>query len=230
VLIERARDIFQQVGLAEADLADYAKGIRGSVRISASTSAITQFLPRDLAGFSRECPDIRLEIREAYTADIAAAIRSGTTEVGIVVAGPNVQGLRSRPCKRDRLVVVAPTRFRPTIGSVRLIDLVAEDFVLMEDHTATTRLLLSVAADEGVSLKIRVKVDSFDAVCRMIQNGFGIGIFPSGAAETFVGAMGLRILHLDEAWAERQMLICSNPLVEPSATASRLIEFLAAAA
>jgi DNA-binding transcriptional LysR family regulator len=227
VLLDRARDIFRQIRLASSDLSDYANGLRGSITLQASTSAITQFLPHDLASFTRECPDIRLDIHEAYTSEIVTAVRDGTTEVGVVMSGANVEGLRTRAYRRDRLVVVAPSTFRPGIVRVRFQDLVGEDFVLMEDHTATTRLLDAIASGQGVALRLRVKVGSFDAVCRMIQSGFGIGVLPSVAAETFVGAMGLRLLTLDESWAERQMLICTNQLSEPSKLISRLVDFLA---
>jgi DNA-binding transcriptional LysR family regulator len=230
VLLERARDIFRQVELARSDLSDYARGLRGSVSICASTSAITQFLPKDLARFSGECPDIRLDLREAFTAVIASEIRNGKTQVGIVMAGPELVGLQTRLYRRDRLVVVAPECFRPGVTSARFADLISEDFVLMEDHTATTRLLVSIASEQSIVLRKRVQVGSFDAVCRMVQNGFGLGVLPADAAETLVRSMGLRIIDLEEAWAERQMLLCSSPTAKPSIAVTRFIDFLADAA
>lgn len=228
VLLERARNIIQQISLAEADLSDYAKGLRGTVRLLASTSALTQFLPEDLAQFSEQCPDIRVIVREAYTSDIAAAVRSGDADIGIAMGDRSVEGLTLQAYRRDRLAVVAPMSFRPGLTRVSFADLIGEDFVVMEDNTATTRLLTSVAADQGLALRLRVKVNSFDAVCRMIQSGFGIGILPVGVAEVLVRPMDLRFLELDEVWAERQMLICTGPQAKPNISAVRLAEFLTA--
>lgn len=230
VLLERARHILQQTSLARSDLADYARGKRGCVDIEASTSAITQFLPADLAAFGRAFPEIRLNIREAYSSEIIAALRNGDCEVGVVMAGHNVEGLETWPYRHDRLALVVRADFRPDMAGTRLAEVADEDFIQMEDMSSTTRLLMSVAAAEGYALRLRVQVDSFDAVCRMIQAGFGVGVLPEGAAVNFVDRLGLRLVRLDEAWADREMRICANPLLPAGAAAARLIDFLARAA
>ena len=39
-------------------MSNYDPGLRGTIRIAANTSAITQFLPVDLAGFIEEHPSM----------------------------------------------------------------------------------------------------------------------------------------------------------------------------
>lgn len=230
VLLTRARDILRQVALTQSDLADYAKGLRGSVILWASTSAITQQLPDDLALFASANPDIRLDIREAYTADIADGLRAGMAEVGVVMSGPSIAGLEARPYRHDQLAIVAPAGFQLDKQSMRFSELADEDFVAMEDNTATTRLLQAKAGESGFLLRLRVQVDSFDAVCRMVQSGFGIGVLPLASARHFVEGLDLRLITLDEEWAERQMMICTSPLGNANAAATRLAEFLVDAA
>ena len=225
-LLDRARDILQQVGLAHADLSDFAKGMRGTVNLLASTSAITQNLPEDLASFAALCPDLRVDVREAYTSEIVSAVRDGLTDVGVVIGGPNVVDLATLPYRRDRLVVVAPSAFAPGMEHVRLLDLIEHDFVAMEDSTATNKLLAAAAAEAGAALRLRVKVGSFDAVCRMVQAGFGLGVLPHMAAQSFEATMGLRLIELDDHWAERQMWICTNRVNGVSAAAKRLVAHL----
>lgn len=225
-LLERAREVLRTVSVARADMSDFAKGLRGTVSLQASTSAITQHLPRDLAAFTAQHPDIRLDIREAYTSEIVAALNEGRAEVGVVVGDPNAAGLTSLPYRRDRLVIVAPAGFSPGVARARFVDLIDHDFVVMEDHTATSRILAAVAAEAGLGLRLRVKVGSFDAVCRMVEEGFGLGVLPRLAARNFEKAMGLRLLELEDDWAERQMRICTNPLNGLSVAAKRLVEHL----
>jgi DNA-binding transcriptional LysR family regulator len=230
MLLTRAREIMQLEAQTRADLSDFRKGLRGTVSVMASTSAITQFLPRDLADFSKSCPELRLDVREAYTSDIVAAIRDGSVEVGVVMAGPNVVDLTTAPYRADRLVVVAPRDFRPDVTKVRLADVIDQDLVVMEDSTTTTRLLASEAAKAGFALRLRTKVGSFDAVCRMVEAGFGLGIQPRMAAMQFVATMDLRLMELEDDWAARQMLICTNPRMGFSAAAKRLVSHLSACA
>jgi len=229
-LLDRARDILQAVSVTHADLSDFAKGLRGSIRLYASTSPIAQFLPKDLAAFNALCPDLRLDIREAYTPEIVAAVRDGRAEVGVVMADPNVAGLTTLPYRRDQLVVVAPKGFAPEMTHVRFIDLVEHDFVLMEDNTATSRMLCAIAAEAGLALRLRVRVGSFDAVGRMVEAGFGLGVLPRIAAQNFEARMELRLIELKDSWAERQMLICTNHLHGISAAAKRLVTYLHASA
>jgi hypothetical protein len=61
----------------------------------------------------------------------------------------------------------------------------------------------------GASLALRIQVSSFEAICRMIEGGVGIGIIPESAARRHSRTMQLAILKLDETWAvrERSMLV-----------------------
>jgi DNA-binding transcriptional LysR family regulator len=229
-LLKRARDIMQLVAQTRADLSDFRKGLHGTISVMASTSAITQHLPRDLAEFSKSCPDIRLDVSEAYSSEIVAAIRDGSVEVGVIMAGPNVVDLTTTPYRADRLVVVAPRHFWPEVTKVRLADVIDQDLVVMEDSTAMTRLLVSEALKAGFALRLRTKVGSFDAVCRMVQAGFGLAIQPRMAAMQFVATMGLRLMELEDDWAARQMLVCTNPRMGVSAAAKRLVSHLGACA
>lgn len=209
-LLEHAKGILGQVNVAHADIADFANGLRGSVRLHVCTSAISQFLPKDLAAFHDQYPDIRLDIREALSVDIVSAIRDGVADVGVIIAGPHPVSLPTVNYRRDRLAVVAQLGFAPGVASIRLADIVQHELVILEDNTATTRMITAVALDEGLAVRLRVKVGSFDAVCRMVEAGFGIGILPRAAAAKFEDTLGLQLLDLEDAWAERQMLVCTN--------------------
>lgn len=209
-LLEHAKEILGRVNVAHADIADFAKGVRGSVRLHACTSAISQSLPKDLAAFHELYPDIRLDIHEGRSVDIVTAVRDGAADVGVIIAGPHPTNLPTSIYRRDRLAVVAPLGFAPGVASVSLTDLVEHEFVILEDNTATTRLISSIALNEGLSVRMRVKVGSFEAVCRMVEAGFGIGLLPRAAADISAATLGLQVIDLEDAWADRQMLICTG--------------------
>lgn len=229
-LLTRAREILQLVSLTKSDLTDFARGFRGVVRLMASTSAITQHLPADLATFAKVHPDLRIELREAYTRDIVIAVREGMADIGIAIAGENLDGLTIAPYRSDRLVVVAPRDFEPGLDRVRLLDLADHDFVVMEDNAATSSLLAKVTTRAGVTLRLRNKVASFDAVCRMVQAGFGLGVQPRMVARSFESAMGLRLIELEDDWAARQTLVCTNARGELGSSARLLVQHLAGCA
>ena len=61
-------------GEMRGDLAAYAGGARVSVHLLANTSGLSEHLPKALAAFLREHPDISLDVEERESVDIAAAI------------------------------------------------------------------------------------------------------------------------------------------------------------
>lgn len=224
-LLGHAHRIMREVGLAVSDLTDYANGLKGSVDILACTAAITQFLPADLAAFGHASDKIRLNIQEVYSSEIIGRLRAGEAQVGVIMEEPGTVGLDTWKYRCDRLAVVAPPHLLFGTHSVRFQDLAEHEFVQMGYDTANTRLLARSADEQGWAFRLRAAVDSYDAVCRMIQAGFGIGVLPSEAARNFIVPMGLKLVELDEPWAVRQMLLTANG-ASLSAPARLLIDFL----
>ncbi|MGB7757714.1 MAG: LysR family transcriptional regulator, partial [Salinisphaera sp.] len=55
-LLHHARSVLESMERLTADLSEYSAGVRGHVRMHANTSAIIEFLPEDLAAFTRAHP------------------------------------------------------------------------------------------------------------------------------------------------------------------------------
>jgi DNA-binding transcriptional LysR family regulator len=86
--------------------------------------------------------------------------------------------------------------------------------------------MLAEARERGVPLRLRVEVKSFDVVMRMIQAGLGIGVLPEAAARPFAAAMGLRLVALTDAWAQRRMYVAVRDYAALPAAARLLVDHL----
>ncbi|MFT4055232.1 MAG: LysR family transcriptional regulator [Novosphingobium sp.] len=223
--LAHSRRIVRDVDFVTSDLSDYARGLKGSVSIRACTSAVAQFLPADLVAFNKAHNDIRIDIEEHDSGRILDQISSGEAEIGVIVEEPRRYELDTWPYRRDRLVLVAPPHVLFGTQSVRFQDLCEMQFVQMGEHTANTRLLARTAQEQGWSLRLRATVNSYDTVCRMIQAGFGIGILPRDAARNFIVGMGLKLVELDEPWADRRMLLVGDS-AKLASSARLLLDFL----
>lgn len=53
-----------------------------------------------------------------------------------------------------------------------------------------------------------MQVQSFEAVCRLVAAGQGIGVLPRGAVDNLKQTMKLRAIALSDGWADRQMYVC----------------------
>ena len=229
-LAAHARQMIQQAERLNADLFDYAKGLKGHIRLHANTSAITQFLPADLASFAQSCPDVKIELEERRSGEIVQALVDGQADIGIVMAGTALEGLAHFDYRRDRLVAVVPEGHELTAPAIAFSELVMHPLVALDASAAMMRLLAEAASDSGHPLQLRVQVRSFEAVCKLVQAGMGIGVLPEAAALVFAPAMGLRLIRLTDAWADRRMMVCVRHLDGLNAVARALVDRLVAAA
>lgn len=224
-----ARQMLELAEKLQAELSDYAKGVKGHIRIEANTSAITQFLPHDLAVFSTAFPDVKLELAESRSRDIVQALREGKIDIGVVMDNATRDGLASYEYRNDRLVAVVPRKHPMRARQIEFEKLIKYDLVGLDSSAAMTQLLAQAALAIGEPLRLRVQVRSFEAVCKLVQAGMGIGVLPEAAAQNFGPVMELRLVRLTDSWAQRGMFVCVRDLASLTTIGRKLVEQLVGA-
>src|SRR5687767_12362690 len=63
-MLHRAREVMRSIEKLQAELGEYAQGVRGHVRVLANVSSIVEFLPNDVASFLARHPSVRLDLQE----------------------------------------------------------------------------------------------------------------------------------------------------------------------
>jgi DNA-binding transcriptional LysR family regulator len=227
-LFRHTKRVLEMLDDLDADLSEYTKGQRGQVRLWANTSAVTQFLPEDLASYAEQYPEVKIQLREETSYAIAAAIRDGFADLGIFsehLFNPEVE---TRIYRRDTLMVIVPRQHALTgRTSVTLLDTIAFDHVGLQEGSSLQNKLLAEAAQAKFDLRIRVKVLSFDGVRRMVEAGLGLAVLPEGAITPYIGTGMFTAIPLDEPWAERSLLLGFRDLKSLPVVARALIECLA---
>jgi DNA-binding transcriptional LysR family regulator len=216
-LLVLAREVVASVHHLRSEMANYAHGRQSVLRVHGNTSAMTQFLPADIAMFNAAHPQVRIVLEETWSEDAVRHVRSGEIDLGVIVEGVDVAGLWTRPYRQDQLAAVLREDDAFTGPVVSFSDLIERDLVGLEGSSTLTRLLQAQAAQLLHPIALRVQVRSFEAVCRAVEARLGVGVLPLTAARSFAAAMGLRVLPLSEPWALRRMLLCARS--QPAATA-----------
>lgn len=226
-LLPHAKALLHELNEMQAEMRDHADGRKGALRILANTSAMTESLPADLAAFQRLNPDVRLTVQERWSSEILRDLLAGEADVGIVVEGLQTDGLDTRTYRTDRIAVVMPaTHPLASVPEMKFADVLDDDLVALESSASMMRLLAEQAVIEERTLQLRVQVRSFEAVCRMVQAGLGVGILPFEGASPMGGALGLVVRPLMESWAERNMLICVKKERAANTSVAKLIDYL----
>lgn len=207
-LHRHAQRILSDVDLLTADLSDYALGLVGVVRLWANTSAVTQFLPHDLATFTAANPGIRIELEEGDSREIVMAVLNGHADLGIFADRTPVLELHQVNYRQDRLSLIMPRGHALSHRrSVWFEEVLEYDFVSLPEGTSLADRLQSETEALGRNLRLRIRVRSFDAMCKMVDAGMGIAVLPSDAVHELVRSLNLRQISLKDAWAQRQLLI-----------------------
>jgi DNA-binding transcriptional LysR family regulator len=226
-LLNLARGVLHDLDGIGLQMRDYANGLRGQVRLVANLSAITQFLPGELQAFMARHPGVQVRLQEQISSAIARAVAENAADVGILNAGDYGTQLRLLPYRNDELVLAVPIGHALARRKrVQLAEALPYPLVVTHPGSAIHQQLQRAAVDAGLPLQLRMQVTGYDALCLMVAAGMGLGVLPRRSAQLYQSAVAIRLLHLDEPWAQRQLMLCLRADEAPSGVARLLIEHL----
>jgi len=230
-LLHHARTVLFGLERMQGELSEYADGVRGHVRMHANISAIVQFLPEDLGAFARAHSQIKIDLQEHLSPDVLGAVREGAADLGICSVPATVEGeLQSRPYRSDHLVLVVPqTHALSARAAIHFEEVLQYDIVGLHAGSSISLAMRQAAAQAGLPLRQRIQVTSLDAMCRMIDNGLGVGLLPDRAFALMRGVGQLAAVPLDEPWARRELRLVARDFDALPVTARLLVEHLLAA-
>ena len=225
--VDHARLILRQAESLQAELGIHARGLTGTIRVLSNTAAFGEHLPRLLASFLAEHPAISIDLEERESSDIGALVAAGAADIGIASDTALSDSLHTMPFCSDRLMVVVAAR-DALVGrrQVRFREILDRDFVGLSGDSALQLHLARHATQQGATMKVRIRVSGFDAVCRMAEARVGIGVVPEVAAQRCRRSMAIAALALAEPWASRKLVLCVREMRSLPAPARRLVEHL----
>jgi DNA-binding transcriptional LysR family regulator len=225
--VHHARIVLAQIEHLGGDLQEYAKGIKGHLRVYANTTALGEFLPPVLRSYLLSHPDVNIDLRERLSHAIVRAVSDGQTDIGIVAGLVRTEALQVIPYRRDRLVLVVP-HDHALAGStgVAFAETLDLDHVGLHEASAIHAFLRDVSDGLHRRIQQRIQVGNFEAACRMIEANVGVGILPQSAAQRHAHTMRIRIVPLVDAWALRAMQICVRNLDALPGFARDLVQLL----
>src|SRR5918992_1000774 len=105
-LLDHARIVLHNIETMRGDLADFARGMKATVRFVANTSGLSEYLPKTLAAFLAAHSHISIDVEERESSDIARAIVVGAADLGLAAEHALADNIERIPFSEDRLVLV----------------------------------------------------------------------------------------------------------------------------
>ncbi|MBN9403897.1 MAG: LysR family transcriptional regulator [Burkholderiales bacterium] len=228
-LLEHARAMLSRAQRIERDMAAYAAGVRGQVRVLATVSVMSESLADDVAKFldKPEHAGIRVDIEERVSTTVVQGVREGVASVGICWDAADLQGLQSRAYRHDQLAVVVPPEHPLAQRTgVSFVESLNWEHVGLPLNSAVVALMMRTAAEHGRNLNFRMIVTNFEAAIRVVRARLAISVVPLEAVITNVHAYDLRLIPLTDPWAKRRFAICFRNLNTLTAASRTLVDYL----
>jgi DNA-binding transcriptional LysR family regulator len=165
--------------LARADAAKPvpAEPQRATLRLQASRTIASYFLPRHLVAFRRAHPSIDISLAIANAGQVADAIREGEAELGFVESDISDPHLAVKAVAQDSMIVVVgrehPWRQSADVGARDFMD---AEWVLREAGSGARSVFEAAMAALGVppgELRVAMELPSNEAVRAAVEAGFG---------------------------------------------------------
>jgi len=227
--VQHARLVLAQIEHLKSDLQEYAKGVKGHLRVLANTTALGEFLPPVLRAYLLRHPDVNIDLRERLSDEIVRAVSDGQTDLGIVAGTVRTESLEVIPYRHDRLALVVPAGHpfaaRAEVDFADTLDL---DHVGLHEASAIHGFVRRICEELDRPLRLRIQVGGFETACRMIEAGVGVGVLPDSAARRHAQTMAIGIVALRDAWALRELRICARSLDALPGYARDLVDLLVA--
>jgi DNA-binding transcriptional LysR family regulator len=225
--LRHARLVLRQIDHLRGDIHEYARGIKGQVKVLANTTAMTEFMPAVLSRYLASHPDVTVELRERLSYLVIKAVSEGSADIGIVAGRPESSELEYLPYRKDRLVLVTSDEHefaeRPEVA---FGETMRYEYVGLSEWSAIHAFLIQAADKLGHPFRFRVEVGSFEAVCRMIEAGVGIGVVPELVARRYAQRLKIKIVRLSDEWADRKLQSCGRKLDQLPGFARDLVNML----
>jgi DNA-binding transcriptional LysR family regulator len=207
-LLRHIRTLHASLHALESEVAEFARGIKGHLRVAANASAIAEHLPADLARFAKTNPGIRISLEEMTSVDVQGAVVEGRADAGIFVAPAREAALDCRPYRQGTLAILVPRGHALARRSGHRFDaLLDHDIVGLHAGAAAQQQMRERAQALGRTLNARMHVHGFDAIAQLVEAGLGVAVLPAAVAQRFAKVFRVRPLKLDEDWAQRHYLL-----------------------
>lgn len=226
-VITNSKKIIFQFEHMVKELSSTSNSMKGDIRLHANTLSIHGSMPKVLQRFLLLYPEINIILQEHASSSITRSLVSGEANIGILATEAHSEKLVYLPYRKERLVLITPF-LHPlcSTSSVFFHQTISADFIGLPEHSALTHFIIRAAGNEGASIKLRIQVNNFDVLCRLVESGIGVAVIPESIAVLQARACRITVVKLLDQWAERELKIALLKGHLPSLPVQRLIDTL----
>ncbi|MBD7995099.1 LysR family transcriptional regulator [Arthrobacter sp. Sa2CUA1] len=181
LLLDRGRQIINDVATLQADVYQVGRGATGVLRVGFSGSATYGVMPRIVRQAKQVLPGLSLSLHgEMLTPFMEAGLRDGTLDAALLrppVVSPDID---YRTVTREPLVAAIPSLSALAgVGPVAMNELQDQDFIAYGPESVLHRTTSDLCREAGFQPRIAQVVGETSTMLAFVAAGGGVAVMPS---------------------------------------------------
>ncbi|MGN9714289.1 LysR family transcriptional regulator [Acinetobacter variabilis] len=230
VFAEHAQALLQQGQQLSQAMAGFSEGLHSNISLWCNSSAQSEYLPLLLPQYLVNNPNIQIDLKEAESNDIIAALASGTAKLGLISSFFPAPQLQTLEFSDDPLVLICPEQHDLAANqALTLADCLNYPFVGLMQYHSLQQSIETQARLLNCEIQYRLRLPNFAAIAQVVANGVGIAIMPKRAAQRLSKLYAFQQILLTGDWANRKLLLAAKNFDELSTAYQHFSQFLISA-
>ena len=225
-LFHYSRNITQQLVEMQAVFSEM-KGL-GQGRLSLSVvNTANYFTPQLLARFCRRYPGISVNLHVANRDAVLKQLADNSTDLAIMGQPPDGIDVSAESFLDNPLVVIAsPGHPLTKLKRVKFARLAEETFLSREQGSGTRSAMERIFAEHKIQPRIRMEMETNEAIKQAVQAGMGLGILSQHSIELELETKRLAMLNVEHFPLMRHWFVAHRSSKRLSGAALAFKDFL----
>jgi DNA-binding transcriptional LysR family regulator len=221
-LIPSYQNILAEIDQTERIVSSLRTNVSGHLRFGTSHHIGLHRLPPVLREYTRQFPDVELDIQFMDSEQAAALILRGSIELALITLPDDIEKpLTTIPVWADPMEVVVSNDHPLAKQKSVTVGKLTEYGVLIQSHSTHTRDIIDEALKLDNDIKIIMESNYLETIKAMIQNGLGWGVLPESMIDG-----SLRRIKIRGVKMERHLGVLLHESRTLSSSANALLETL----
>jgi len=199
---------------------DLQNGDRGKLTVGASQTIGTYLMPRVLALFAQNYPQINLKVQVDSTRQITKSVVNRDIDIAVVggyVPESLKKNLEIESFVEDELALIIPKSHPFAIKNKKVInkdDLYHLNFITLNSNSTIRKFIDNILIQNNIETKqfnIIMQLNSIEAIKTAVSLGLGAAFVSSSAIEKEIELKTIEIVNIENIKITRTLSIIANP-------------------
>lgn len=227
-LYEHCHILFRQVDRARLDVVRSVERPSGLVSVGMPHSLMAVLALPLLRAATQRLPNVRVELRQEQSHNLAAAVRSQKLDFAVVAQPRSTAGLALRPLLSEELFFLEPRRKgrRARHAPISFAEASSRQFVLPTVGNGLRAYAESQFRARSLSLNVKYEIDAVALISQCVVAGLGVSLLPGGCLRNDPVYRDLDTRSFDESGCRRSVVICRSEEGVPSPASDRVVSLV----